>query len=265
MFGDISPTYDFLNHLLSLCMDFIWRFFFTFSSLRSLISRNKAEIVNCNELAASFLSFKSKSLDYNQPRYIIDYASGTGDIVLSSIYNLRHFFKSQAGTDNFVFFCTDFSYEMLSIAKKKIFRKYPAMKKKVHYVVCDACSSCFKAGSFDAATVAFGVRNFPSRTDFARSSFNSLKSGGLLAILEFSNFPAFGIMAFLKKYYSMVVAPLGSIISGHSSAYRYLVESIFLFVPEKALCSEFEAEGFSLESFRKLFPPVVTSYFFRKR
>lgn len=247
MFSDISGTYDLLNHLLSLGFDIIWRFRFAAAAVRSLDS------------SGSYL------MDGNKKKFvIIDYASGTGDVVSQMLFVLKYLFAQKWRDARFVFCCADLSHEMLSLARKKLNKKYPDLARDFHYVVCDASARCFRAGSFDAATVAFGIRNFPSVRGFARSAFDALKNGGTLSVLEFCNFSDAGLMSFFKKYYMKVVSPLGRSVSGHVRAYSYLVESIFRFSSEEEVVADFASCGFTAGEPEKLFPSLVTSYFFKK-
>src|ERR1700742_5074200 len=118
MFNNISKTYDFLNHFLSLGIDVIWR--------------KKA----INELKAL------------QPKLILDVATGTGDFAFEALSILKP--EKITGVD--------ISQGMLDIAQQKITKR--GLQDKFEVRLGDSENLPFDAGTFDAVTVAYGVRNF---------------------------------------------------------------------------------------------------------
>src|SRR5690606_29412321 len=84
----------------------------------------------------------------------------------------------------------------------------------------------FEDNSFDAVTVAFGVRNFEDLEKGLSEIHRVLKPGGKAIILELSNPTAFPIKQFYNFYFHKIVPAYGKLISKDSSAYSYLPESV---------------------------------------
>jgi len=103
----------------------------------------------------------------------------------------------------------------------------------------------FEDQTFDAVTVAFGVRNFAHRLDAFRQIYRVLKPGGSLLILDFAT-PGNRIWNFFYGiYFSYIVPLLGRIFSGNRNAYRYLFESVANFPQYQALCNELTQTNFT--------------------
>jgi demethylmenaquinone methyltransferase/2-methoxy-6-polyprenyl-1,4-benzoquinol methylase len=149
-----------------------------------------------------------------QPERILDVASGTGDFALEAL-SLKP--KEIIGID--------LSEHMLEIGRKKLRRLKIS---NIHLQKADSENLPFEAESFDAVTVAFGVRNFENLSKGLSEMHRVLKAGGAVVILEFSQ-PR-GFFSLLYKIYSKLIVPLwGKIISGDNAAYRYLPESVKAF------------------------------------
>jgi demethylmenaquinone methyltransferase / 2-methoxy-6-polyprenyl-1,4-benzoquinol methylase len=186
MFDDISPKYDFLNHFLSLGIDFIWR--------RKLVSM----------------------LSVAQPSRILDVATGTGDV---AILLARLNPEQITGID--------ISEKMLDLARKKVTEK--GLQKIISFKQSDAERIPFSDGSFDAVTVAFGVRNYEDLCKGLSEMKRVLRPGGMMLILEFSHPSATPLKQFYRFYSRFVIPFIGKLISSHSNAYRYLPESVAAF------------------------------------
>ncbi len=110
----------------------------------------------------------------------------------------------------------------------------------------------FAAGSFDAYTIAFGIRNVPSIDKALAEAFRVLKLGGRFLCLEFSSVDIPGLDRLYEAYSSAVIPTLGKLVVGDEAAYRYLVESIRRF-PRPALFSRMIDEaGFRRVTHRPL-------------
>lgn len=191
MFDEISSSYDLLNHLLSLGIDFTWR----------------KRVVN--EIR------KRYSWEY-QPVNVLDVATGTGDLALAI-----------AKPANFFVTGIDLAEGMLEMARKKL-RSRPTPN-PVFFLSGDAEQLRYPDHHFDVVTVAFGVRNFENLTQGLSEMRRVLKPGGLMLILEFSH-PEKILLKHLYQGYSRYIIPfLGKMISKHSRAYHYLPESVSKF------------------------------------
>lgn len=187
MFNDISGRYDFLNHLLSLGIDYSWR--------RKFVSR----------------------LSHHSPQQVLDVATGTGDlaILISSLGSV----KQVVGID--------IASNMLTIAKNKVLQN--KFKEKIAFKDGDAEAIPFPDGSFDAVTVAFGVRNFEDLEKGLAEMRRALRDGGVMMILEFSHpqaIPWKQLYAFYAKY---IIPLIGRLVSRNKQAYTYLPESVSAF------------------------------------
>jgi demethylmenaquinone methyltransferase/2-methoxy-6-polyprenyl-1,4-benzoquinol methylase len=186
MFDNISPKYDFLNHLLSFGIDHRWR--------KTLV----------------------RALDTYKPLTVLDVATGTGDLAIA-IGSLKP--QKIVGID--------ISEKMLEIGRQKVIVK--GLDNLITLHRADAEKIPFSDNSFEAITVAFGVRNFENLELGLKEMRRVLRPGGVMLILEFS-YPRSFPMKQLYGIYSRFVIPLiGQLISGNSKAYNYLPESVTAF------------------------------------
>lgn len=125
----------------------------------------------------------------------------------------------------------DFCHPMLMIGKEKVTQN----KAPVHLAEADALRLPFANGSFDAVTIAFGLRNLADIPAGLREIVRVLKRGGSAAILEFSKpeMPVWGPLFLL--YFRYVLPRLGKLISGSSFAYQYLPDSVAQFPDQRTL------------------------------
>ena len=187
MFNNISKTYDFLNHFLSLGIDVIWR---------------KMAI---NELKK------------DQPKLILDVATGTGDFAFEALKILKP--EKIIGVD--------ISRGMLDIADKKIASRGLSAQFEVR--MGDSEKLLFEANSFDAVTVAYGVRNFENLEAGLADIYRVLKPGAKAVVLEFSKPKAFPVKQLYNFYFNYITPGIGKIFSKDARAYSYLPESVAAF------------------------------------
>jgi demethylmenaquinone methyltransferase / 2-methoxy-6-polyprenyl-1,4-benzoquinol methylase len=175
----------------------------------------------------------------SKSRLFLDVAAGTGD---SSIALARRGAEVVS---------TDFTFAMLAKGPEKFSRK--GLRPLVWASAgADAQALPFWAGTFDGVTICYGIRNVESRAKAYREFLRVLKPGGQLTILEFSR-PRWVWLRGLYGWYSQVVLPrLGGWISGDSSAYTYLPESIRSFPDQETLARELEKAGFEKVAWKNL-------------
>jgi demethylmenaquinone methyltransferase/2-methoxy-6-polyprenyl-1,4-benzoquinol methylase len=183
MFNDISGRYDFLNHFLSLGIDFRWR-----------------KIV-------------VDQLSYYHPDFILDVATGTGDLAL-----LITGLKPEKITG------IDIAGDMLSIARQKALKKH--LQERLTFQEGDAEAIPFLQESFDAVTVAFGVRNFENLEKGLSEMKRVMKTGGVIMILEFSHPESFPWKQLYWVYAKYIIPFIGKMVSRNKQAYSYLPESV---------------------------------------
>ena len=202
MFNDIAPTYDRLNHILSLDIDRLWR-------------KRVVQIVR--KLGA---------------KYIMDMATGTGDLAIALAKNI----------EGSTIYGADFSSEMLAVAKQKI--EALGLTERISLTECNAEDIPLDDEAVDAATVAFGVRNFENQGKALTEMKRTIRRGGHLVVLEFSN-PRFALVRWCYRLYSHYILPaIGRLVSKHATAYTYLPDSIDKFASPEAFTALLEEVGF---------------------
>jgi demethylmenaquinone methyltransferase/2-methoxy-6-polyprenyl-1,4-benzoquinol methylase len=203
MFTEIAPRYDFLNHLLSLEMDRVWRARTT-RRLWPILRRPNARV--------------------------LDLCCGTGDLA---------FALARGGAAQVI--GADFSHAMLVRASTKskahAQQAKPQTAAPVAFFEADALRLPFTDASFDLVTTAFGFRNLANYESGLREIRRVLKPGGALAILEFSEPPP-GLPGDLYRWYCRRVLPkIGGLLSGNPNAYKYLPASVARFFRPQELAS----------------------------
>ncbi|MEJ7624219.1 MAG: bifunctional demethylmenaquinone methyltransferase/2-methoxy-6-polyprenyl-1,4-benzoquinol methylase UbiE [Pyrinomonadaceae bacterium] len=166
---------------------------------------------------------------------VLDVACGTGDLAIELSTG------SEARVTG-----TDFCRPMLEIAAGK------TTSLTIPYVEADAMSLPFADNSFDAVTIAFGLRNLPNVVDGLRELRRITKPGGRVAILEFSTPVIPGLGRLFNFYFSHVLPRIGGAISGKRGAYEYLPDSVSKFPGQKQLARMIEESGFIKVSYRNL-------------
>jgi demethylmenaquinone methyltransferase/2-methoxy-6-polyprenyl-1,4-benzoquinol methylase len=172
-----------------------------------------------------------KMMTAQPPTRVLDLAAGTGDM---SIAVAKRFPDARVTA-------ADASHGMLEVAERKIASK--RLADRVDFVHVSAEDLPFSDGDFDAVTVAFGVRNFDDMDKGLSEMCRVLKRGGVACILEFST-PHGKIFGALFRFYFHRVMPfVGRLVSGDSSAYRYLPESVDEFPPPQEFMAIMERNG----------------------
>jgi demethylmenaquinone methyltransferase / 2-methoxy-6-polyprenyl-1,4-benzoquinol methylase len=157
-----------------------------------------------------------KIVKENNPDTILDIATGTGDLAI----NL-------AETNATKITGLDISSGMLEIGKAKI--KNKALDSKIEMILADSENMPFEDNTFDAITVAFGIRNFESLENGLKEIYRVLKPNGTFVILE-TSMPTKAPYLQGYKFYTKNILPLiGKLFSKDRSAYKYLSESASAF------------------------------------
>ena len=155
--------------------------------------------------------------------YVLDVATGTGDLALEIA-------RMRPGAD---VVGLDFVPRMLNSAMDKT--AAAGYGGRIRYLIGDAMRLPFADDHFDAAAIAFGLRNIPDRLGAIREMSRVVKPGGKVITLEMT-FPENLRMKFFFRWYLKNIIPaLGRLISGNLNAYSYLSDSIHLFLPPEEL------------------------------
>ncbi len=181
------------------------------------------------------------------PTTILDIATGTGDLAI---------LMSETGASKIV--GLDISAGMLEVGRKKINEK--KLSDKIEMILGDSENMPFKDNSFDAITVAFGVRNFETLEKGLDEILRVLKPNGIFVILETSVPEKFPFKQGYKFYSKNILPLIGRLFSKDDSAYQYLSESASVFPYGEALNNILRKIGFiDVESHPQTFG-VATIY-----
>jgi demethylmenaquinone methyltransferase/2-methoxy-6-polyprenyl-1,4-benzoquinol methylase len=183
-----------------------------------------------------------------EPHLILDVATGTGDLAISAL-NLKP--KKIVGVD--------ISEGMLDIGIKKI------NKRKLDHIIelmpGDSENLKFSENEFDAAMVAFGVRNFENLQKGLTEIKRVLKPGSPLVILEFSRPRYFPIKQVYNFYFKRILPRIGKHFSKDKAAYTYLPESVLKFPEGKYFLGELKTAGFLSVREKRLTFGIASIYF----
>jgi demethylmenaquinone methyltransferase / 2-methoxy-6-polyprenyl-1,4-benzoquinol methylase len=183
-----------------------------------------------------------------EPKNILDVATGTADMPLM----LMKFLHPERITG------IDISEGMLELGRQKIIKS--RLEDTVKLQKGDGESIEFPKDSFDAVTVAFGVRNFQNLEHGLSEMLRVLKPGGKLVILEFSK-PGKGFfLPFYKIYLRMIAPRIGKAISGNAAAYQYLNDSVNAFPEGEAFINILNNSGYRNTYHQKLSQGICTIY-----
>lgn len=193
--------------------------------------------VNTDKRWRRLVAEKLKDVLENPAALVLDVACGTGDLALE----LQKNGKAKV-------FGTDFCRPMLEIA----FRKNGKNDSSIPYVEADGMNLSFADASFDALTIAFGLRNFSNWENGLREFHRVLKPGGKLVVLEFSAPVIPGFRQAFQFYFSTILPRIGGAVSGSRGAYEYLPNSVSKFPDQKNLVRMMRENGFNNVEYKNL-------------
>lgn len=222
MFNRIAPYYDFLNRLLSAGIDKHWR---------------KKAI---------------QKLQEDNPRHILDVATGTADVALATARHLQP--EKIIGVD--------ISTEMLEVGRKKVHKK--ALDAVIELQEGDSENLPFPDNTFDAVTVAFGVRNFENLEQGLAEMHRVLKPGGKIVVLEFSRPTLFPFKQLFNGYFKYILPQIGRLTSKDPKAYRYLYESVQAFPDGQDFVDFLQKTGYTDNQCKPLTLGICSLYWGQK-
>ncbi len=165
------------------------------------------------------------------PTTVLDIATGTGDLAINLV---------ETNAENIT--GLDISCGMLEVGKEKVKKK--GLENKIEMVLGDSESLPFNDNTFDAITVAFGVRNFENLENGLKEIYRVLKPNGVFVILE-TSVPTKTPYKQGYNFYSRNILPaIGKLFSKDRSAYKYLSESASVFPYGEALNNILRKIGF---------------------
>jgi demethylmenaquinone methyltransferase/2-methoxy-6-polyprenyl-1,4-benzoquinol methylase len=222
MFDRIAGRYDFMNRFLSAGIDIGWR--------------KKA----------------LKLLRKDNPKYILDVATGTADMAILACRMLNP--EKITGID--------ISLQMMEAGKKKVVKE--GLEDKIELLQGDSETINYSENTFDAVMAAFGVRNFESLENGLKEMLRVLKPGGQVVILEFSR-PRHRTVRSLYKLYMGIVAPqVARWFRQNKEAYQYLCESANAFPDRRQFEDILTKSGFMETKSKSLCLGICCIYSGRK-
>ncbi len=229
VFRSVARRYDLMNDLMSFGLHRAWK-----DALVTAVNPPKS-----------------------RPFALLDIAGGTGDVALRVI--------AAGGAETRATVC-DINADMLAVGRERASARSPSlpasasegeMKRRIAFIEANAEALPFEAKSFDAATVAFGIRNVPRIDRALAEAFRVLKIGGRFLCLEFSAVDVPGLDRLYETYSRNVIPALGRWVVGDMESYRYLVESIRRFPKPQAFAEMLRKAGFARVSFRPMSGGIV--------
>ncbi|MEA2838683.1 MAG: demethylmenaquinone methyltransferase / 2-methoxy-6-polyprenyl,4-benzoquinol methylase [Methylobacteriaceae bacterium] len=218
VFGNVAARYDLMNDLMSGGMHRLWKRTFV-GMIRP--SRHRA--------------FKH-----------LDVAGGTGDIA---------FRIAAAGSPRTEVTVADISEEMLRVGRERA--AHTPGGERVRFVTGNAEDLPFPDRSFDAYTIAFGIRNVPRIGRALAEARRVLKHGARFLCLEFSDVDVPLLDRMYEAYSFTAIPALGKVVTGDGDAYRYLVESIRRFPHADRFRDMIAAAGLQRAAYHRLSGGIV--------
>jgi demethylmenaquinone methyltransferase / 2-methoxy-6-polyprenyl-1,4-benzoquinol methylase len=218
VFHSVARRYDLMNDLMSFGLHRAWK-----SALVTAVNPPK-----------------------NLPFELLDIAGGTGDIALRVI---------EAGGELTRATVCDINIDMLEVGRERAATS--GLADAMTFTEANAEALPFADRTFDAVTVAFGIRNVPRIEQALAEAYRVLKIGGRFFCLEFSAVDVPGLDRLYDFYSFNVIPTLGRMVTGDTESYRYLVESIRRFPDPQSFAGMLRAVGLARVSFQQMSGGIV--------
>jgi len=214
VFAGVAERYDLMNDLMSGGLHRLWK-----DDLIALLNPPRGD----------------------RPFRLVDVAGGTGDVAIR---------YARASGPNATAVLCDISPEMIDVGRRRVHAA--GLDPRITVAQGNAEALPFPDKSFDAYTIAFGIRNVTHIDKALAEAFRVLKTGGRFLCLEFAHVEV-PILDRLYDFHSFEVIPrLGALAAGDAEPYRYLVESIRKFPDQKRFAKMIETAGFARPTWRNL-------------
>lgn len=230
VFHSVARRYDLMNDLMSGGLHRAWK-----DTLVTAVNPPRARPAPAQQPKASA-----------RPFALLDLAGGTGDIAF------RMLEAAASGTRATV---VDINTEMLAVGRARAAER--GLDDAITFVEGNAEALPFPDRSYDAVTIAFGIRNVPRIAAALGEAYRVLRIGGRFLCLEFSTVDVPGLAALYDFYSFNVIPALGRAVTEDAEAYRYLVESIRRFPRPDAFAEMMRAAGFARVSFQRMSGGIV--------
>jgi demethylmenaquinone methyltransferase/2-methoxy-6-polyprenyl-1,4-benzoquinol methylase len=218
VFHSVAPRYDLMNDLMSLGLHRAWK-----DALVTALDPPRT-----------------------RPFALLDIAGGTGDVALRAIAAGGEFTRATV---------CDINPDMLAVGRERAEAQH--LGEAITFTEGNAEALPFADRSFDAVTIAFGIRNVPRIDTALAEAFRVLRIGGKFLCLEFSAVDVPGLDRLYDFYSFNVIPALGRAVTGDAESYRYLVESIRRFPQPEAFATMLRTAGFKRVSFQQMTGGIV--------
>jgi demethylmenaquinone methyltransferase / 2-methoxy-6-polyprenyl-1,4-benzoquinol methylase len=218
VFRSVARRYDLMNDLMSFGLHRAWK-----DALVSAVNPPK-----------------------NRPFVLLDIAGGTGDVAMRVV--------TAGGAETRATVC-DINPDMLAVGRERADAR--GLGGALTFAEANAEALPFPDRSFDAATIAFGIRNVPRIETALAEAYRVLKIGGRFLCLEFSAVTMPGLDVIYDLYSFNVIPALGRAVVGDAESYRYLVESIRRFPKPQVFAGMMRGAGFARVSHRLMSGGIV--------
>lgn len=215
VFAKVAERYDLMNDLMSGGMHRLWK--------------------------NDFIAWMAPPRQSDRAFRLLDVAGGTGDIAMR--------FARATGPNASAVIC-DISPEMLEVGRRRV--KDAGFAGRIDLIEGNAEELPFPDKSFDAYTIAFGIRNVTHIDRALSAAFRVLKPGGRFMCLEFSQCQV-PLLDRVYDFHSFEIIPrLGKLTAGEAQPYEYLVESIRKFPNQERFAEMIREAGFEQVKYRNL-------------
>jgi demethylmenaquinone methyltransferase/2-methoxy-6-polyprenyl-1,4-benzoquinol methylase len=192
--------------------------------------------------------FAVRKILFSENGVILDVATGTADVAIEIATATPQTVKITG---------VDFSEQMIELGIEKV--KKAGLTERIALKVAPCEAIPFEDGTFDSATIAFGIRNVVDRLVGLKEILRVLKPGGRLVILEFSNPRSKTFKALYNFYFLKVLPVIGGLFSSFS-AYKYLPDSVLEFPSQEDFKGIMISAGFKSVSSYDLTFGIATVY-----
>ena len=207
VFHGVADRYDLMNDLMSGGVHRLWK----------------------DAMVARLAPPRQGSVPYR----VLDMAGGTGDIA-------ERIVNASVGYAEVT--VSDINTDMLRVGEERA--KHWRWSGQVKFVEANAEELPFEDESFDAYTIAFGIRNVPRIDKALSEAFRVLKRGGRFLCLEFSAVDIPGLDRLYQEWSDRAIPPIGRAVTGDAQPYQYLIESIRKFPAPGRFSAMIEKAGF---------------------
>ncbi|CAD8069336.1 unnamed protein product [Paramecium sonneborni] len=230
VFHNVANNYDLMNDLMSVGLHRCWK--------------------------NSFVEELGYLKNGDSQIRVLDVAGGTGDIAFRILEKHK---GNNLFNGNLKITVLDINQSMLDVGQKRA--NELGYQNQIDFVCANAEELPFEANTFDAYTIAFGIRNVPRIPKAIGEAHRVLKQGGKFQCLEFSKVQN-PVLSFFNQFYQFNFIPtMGQFVANDRNSYQYLVESIEKFHSQQDLLKIVEEAGFRYAGFKNYMDGVVAVHF----